>query len=562
MLAIKGLPVWVAPFLFKHLPMPLKVIVPALLQLIVVVVFAQKPTVGLTNYQPATTDVYTLFAPAGNTQVYLIDNCGNVVHSWTTENQPGQAIAITDKGELVHTGKIDNESFAGGGSLGGRIEMLDWNGTVKWRYDYSSPTHTTHHDMCLMPNGNILVMAWQLISPAEAIAAGRNPAYVSAKGLWAEQLIELKPIGADTAVLVWKWEVWDHLVQDYDSTKPNYGVVADNPDKINLNYDKLDLPGWVHINSVDYNAELNQVMVSSRVFGEVWIINHDTGVAGNSKSGLVFRYGNPAAYNRGTIHDREFFYQHNAHWVSCGTGYDDAWMVFNNGTFRQSGEYSTVEIYMPERNATGGYWQGPADLYRCSNLRMYNSNNRHRNFFSRRVSGAQMLSNGHLRVCIGSEGRFIELDGNDNIVWQYICPIGLGGKPVSQGSKPPFVANTVFNTITLQPHHPALAGRDLSPKGTIEINPLNADCIPHPDKPEAFNLWPLSGNLFNVVAPVEGNNWQLTVNDIAGNAVVSCPFTVVGQRVDLSNFEDGVYMVFLTDKYGLNMCRRFVKMPY
>lgn len=542
--------------------MPLKVIVSVWLQLMMVVVFAQKPTVGLTNYRPTATDVYTLFAPAGSTLVYLIDNCGNVVHSWATSTQPGQAIAITDKGELVHTGKIDNENFAGGGSLGGRIEILDWNGTVKWRYDYSSPTHTTHHDMCLMPNGNILVMAWQLKSPAEAITAGRNPAYVSAKGLWAEQLIELKPVGADSAVVMWKWDVWDHLVQDYDSTKPNYGVVADNPDKINLNYDKLDLPGWVHINSVDYNAELNQVMVSSRAFGEVWIINHDTGVVGNSKSGLLFRYGNPAAYNRGTIYDRKFFYQHNAHWVHCGIGYDDAWMVFNNGTFRPSGEYSIVEVFMPERDATGNYRYSPADLYRSNNVRSYNSNNRYGKFFSRRVSGALLLHNGHMRVCVGSEGRFMELDGNDSIVWQYICPVGLGGKPVSQGSKPPFVANTVFNTTILYPQHPALAGKDLSPKGTIETNPVNTACNPHPANTETFNLIPVSGTGFNVIAPVDGNDRQLIIKDFAGNIIVSRPYTTVGHQIDIGSFEDGVYMVFLTDKFGKTMCRRFVKMPH
>jgi hypothetical protein len=28
---------------------------------------------------------------------------------------------------------------------------------------------------------------------------------------------------------VWEWDLWDHLVQDYDETKANYGSVKDNP---------------------------------------------------------------------------------------------------------------------------------------------------------------------------------------------------------------------------------------------------------------------------------------------------------------------------------------------
>ena len=36
--------------------------------------------------------------------------------------------------------------------------------------------------------------------------------------------------------VVWEWHAWDHLVQDYDATKDNFGVVSDQIDKIDLNY--------------------------------------------------------------------------------------------------------------------------------------------------------------------------------------------------------------------------------------------------------------------------------------------------------------------------------------
>ena len=47
--------------------------------------------------------------------------------------------------------------------------------------------------------------------------------------------IERCPTGA----IVWQWRAWDHLIQDYDPSKPDYGVVADHPEKIDINGDRL-----------------------------------------------------------------------------------------------------------------------------------------------------------------------------------------------------------------------------------------------------------------------------------------------------------------------------------
>ena len=51
-----------------------------------------------------------------------------------------------------------------------------------------------------------------------------------------DHVIEVQPTGAGTGTIVWEWHIWDHLIQDFDTTKANFGVVGDNPELIDINY--------------------------------------------------------------------------------------------------------------------------------------------------------------------------------------------------------------------------------------------------------------------------------------------------------------------------------------
>lgn len=73
------------------------------------------------------------------------------------------------------------------------------------------------------------MLAVTTMKQAEAIQAGRDPNNLTQEKLFNEQILELKPVGANGANIVWEWNIKDHLIQDFDATKDNFGVVEDNP---------------------------------------------------------------------------------------------------------------------------------------------------------------------------------------------------------------------------------------------------------------------------------------------------------------------------------------------
>ena len=221
-----------------------------------------------------------------------------------------------------------------------------------------------------MPNGNVLLIAWESKSRVEAIAAGRDPEKLTDEFLWPETIIEIQPDGKTGGKAVWSWKLWDHLVQSYDRSKANFGNPADHPERVDLNYIRRGNADWIHMNSVDYNAELDQIVLSARWFDEIWIIDHGTSTkeaAGHSggrrgKGGdLLYRWGNPYAYSAGLPEQRVLFAQHDARWIGAGLPGAGNLLLFNNGTERDdSRAYSSVDELVPPLLEDGTYrlgWQ-------------------------------------------------------------------------------------------------------------------------------------------------------------------------------------------------------------
>ena len=388
-------------------------------------------TVGLIQHNPGTLDDgFVLFAPTRSNTTYLIDRCGKEVKSWTSTYNPGLSCYLLSDGTLLRTGVVQSQSFNAGGH-GGVIEKIDWNGNVIWTYFISDATNWQHHDVKALPNGNILVIAWESKTNTQAIAKGRNPLLVPTT-LWSEQILEIQPTGATGGNIVWEWHLWDHLIQDFDNTKPDFGAVNTNPQLLNINYNATaDNSDWIHLNSIDYNVALDQILVSSRVLNEIWVIDHSTSSAeaashsgGNSGNGgdFLFRWGNPLAYNTGT--STQFFGQHNAQWIQTGLPYENQIMVFNNGNGRTGGNYSTIEIINPP--VDGFNYTSSLPYLPTTTSWIYNDGNPN-NFYAQLTSGCQQLSNGNVLFCNGPKGTFKEISESGTILWEYINPVSVTG---------------------------------------------------------------------------------------------------------------------------------------
>ena len=169
----------------------------------------------------------------------MIDNAGRQIHTWASDNQPGQAAYLLESGHLLRTANSGpNHVFNAGGS-GGRVQEFSWDGSLLWDFGYSTGQYRLHHDIEPLPNGNVLMIAWEYKSVEQAIASGRNALLLTQGALWPDHIIEVKPDGASGGTIVWEWHVWDHLIQDYDATKDNYGVVSQHPELVDVNYSAL-----------------------------------------------------------------------------------------------------------------------------------------------------------------------------------------------------------------------------------------------------------------------------------------------------------------------------------
>lgn len=374
---------------------------------------------------------YTLFSPEYSQLTYLLNTSSSVVHMWNSSYIQGIGLNLLENGNLLRTGLLRYcQPFLAGGATG-CVEILDWNNTLVWHYEYSVEyQHSLHHGVKMLPNGDILMIAWVYKTGAEAIAAGRNPSTLTQNQLWPDQIIEVKPTGPTSGDIVWEWHMWDHLIQDYNSSKANYGVVADHPELIDINFLGTNTPtaDWTHTNAIDYNATYDQILISVRNFGEVWVIDHSTTsqeAAGHTggrygKGGdLLYRWGNPQAYRAGDATDQKLFGQHDAQWIPSGCPGTGDILVFNNGVGRPGGRYSTVDEFIPPKDAQGNYTYTPGAPYGPKRQSWIYTAENPFTLFALVLSGVQRLPNGNTLICNSLYGVFYEVTPESEVVWQY-----------------------------------------------------------------------------------------------------------------------------------------------
>ena len=173
---------------------------------------------GTLNLSSEANQDYVLFSPNGAETTHIIDKCGRQIHQWETDGRPGLMAYFTDNGDLVRTRRHQTGEFLGGG-IGGIIERFDWEGNMLWTDTLASPSHHQHHDIAVMPNGNILAILWEKWFAEDAIARGQLPELASEE-VWVTRVVELAPLPGTGSEVVWSWSPWEHLIQNTDPPFP------------------------------------------------------------------------------------------------------------------------------------------------------------------------------------------------------------------------------------------------------------------------------------------------------------------------------------------------------
>lgn len=263
-----------------------------------------------------------------------------------------------------------------------------------------------------MPNGNVMMIAYDRKTAAEVTAAGCT--YNSE--MWPESLVEVQQTGPTTGTIVWEWHLWDHLVQNVNASAANYQTsIVNHPELYNINYNLTK--DFMHMNGIDFDPIRNQITFSSHFINEMYVIDHSTTTAeaashagGHSGKGgdFLYRYGNPAAYQAtgatvlNVVHD--------AHFIPEGVpnaGYIVGFV--NNGiSINQS---SVDQVSAPKNGYNYNLTLGSA--YQPSNYTLRHACNGH----TSNQGNSQQLPNGNMLVCMAFLGSIYEVNPAGTTIW-------------------------------------------------------------------------------------------------------------------------------------------------
>lgn len=432
-----------------------RLILPSIIAIILVIVARARG-------QEGSTDDLILFSPLASTFTYLMTLDGRLVHEWKTKSSPGNSVYLLPGGDLLRPATVASTTFAEGGGLGGRVERYDWNNRLVWSFEYAGVDYHQHHDVAFLPNGNVLLLAWETRTAAEAIAVGRRAELIPSEGiLWVDHVVEVDPA---TNQIVWVWRLWDHLLDPGQEPSEHPQLVDPNFDP---NFESRGVaPDWTHANAVAYNAGLDQVLLSVRNSSEIWIIDHGTTTDEAAKhtggrrgrgGDLLYRWGNPAAF--GVKGERQLWGQHDARWIEDGLVGAGNILVFDNGD-RTARPYSTVVEITPPLRSDGSYEITPGAAFGPTGPAWRYLASPPESLFAPFISGAQRLPSGNTLICDGPAGQFLEVTRDGETVWSYTVTSGGGADETGVD---------VFRAERYERQHAGLEGRILAPGATLRV---------------------------------------------------------------------------------------------
>ena len=444
---------------------------------------------------------------------YLIDMEGNLCHRFS----PGGE--LFEDGTLYGTGGMEFAAYTRDGKVIFDLEETRQNyhphHSSKLIYNKVLKAHT------------VLYVANKDLTHDEVIAAGANPTW--SEDYSRSQMDCLVERDQNNNV-VWEWWFYDHLIQDLDPTKDNYvgkgKKISDYPGKMDINWGKPLRRGWNHVNAVDYGEESGHI-VFDQVTGEAWIIDHDgtfvstqedfaadpvaaakanIAAAASDAGDFLWRFGDPAMYGQGEKPKINENY-----WMSHSTGHKELGGVHDaqfikpglpgagNVLFYNNGHYLYHKLHQSNVREINPYIAGidektgkpiisdsyvnppDAGYFMSEEPRVTNHRESQRvsnqtvwyfmpimssGMFSDNGGNCIRLPNGNTIASNKTEGHWVEITPEGEVVWEYINPVCRDGirKIIKPGDLDQHSAGRMFR---YKPDYPGLKGLDLTPQGTL-----------------------------------------------------------------------------------------------
>ncbi|MCB0353706.1 MAG: aryl-sulfate sulfotransferase, partial [Bdellovibrionales bacterium] len=212
----------------------------------------------------------TLYPTSGSAEILLVNIAGKIVHRWDIDAD--RARLLSDGSILVIHGSkwgLAREPWA---SLRSVVRRYSWEGKVLWE---KKLPEDAHHDVQILPNGNILALYLTHVEPNEL--TDKRPEKLRGVQIRSDVIEEISPSGES----VWKWEAHNHLSLDSCGARPCSKVTK----KHLTGQDPYD---WTHINTIsvipenrwfdagDTRFRPGNIIVMARNFWQAMIVDRET----------------------------------------------------------------------------------------------------------------------------------------------------------------------------------------------------------------------------------------------------------------------------------------------
>ena len=148
---------------------------------------------------------FVLVTPQSTPETFLMNRQGNLEHSWGQEGDRAFMAYLNQDGSITRSLFSDQDNGIGIGGKTGVLQRIDKDNNLLWQWNLITTSEVLHHDIALLPNGNILASVWEVRDEVESIQAGRDANLLLDSRIVIDKVVEIRPVGTNDAEIVWEW---------------------------------------------------------------------------------------------------------------------------------------------------------------------------------------------------------------------------------------------------------------------------------------------------------------------------------------------------------------------